>query len=77
MRRAIEDFGLNPGEIPKAAMKDDILGFVEFHIEQGPVLEKLGQPLAVVEAIAGQSRAGIYFCGPRQPCGHNADESSL
>ena len=45
VRKAIEDFGLNPAEIPQAAMKDDVLGYVEFHIEQGPVLEKLGLPL--------------------------------
>ena len=63
VRRAIEDFGLNPGEIPQAAFKNDILGYVEFHIEQGPVLEKLGRPLAVVEVIAGQSRLEFTFVG--------------
>lgn len=63
VRRAIEDFGLNPAEIPDAAMKGDVLGFVEFHIEQGPVLEKLGRPLAAVEAIAGQSRLEFIFVG--------------
>jgi len=63
VRRAIEDFGLNPGEIPQAALKNDILGYVEFHIEQGPVLEKLGWPLAAVEAIAGQSRLEFTFVG--------------
>src|SRR5260370_10517229 len=63
VRRAIEDFGLNPGEIPQAALKNDILGYVEFHIEQGPVLEKLGRPLAVVEVIAGQSRLEFTFVG--------------
>ena len=44
-------------------MKDDALGFVEFHIEQGPVLEQLGRPLGVVEAIVGQSRLEITFIG--------------
>jgi allantoate deiminase len=63
MRKAIEDFGLDPAEIPQAALKNDILGYVEFHIEQGPVLEKLGRPLAVVEAIAGQSRLEFMFVG--------------
>jgi len=63
VRKAIEDFGLNPGEIPHAALGNDILGYVEFHIEQGPVLEKLGRPLGVVEAIAGQSRMEFTFLG--------------
>ncbi len=63
VRRAIEDFGLNPAEIPQAALNNDVLGYVEFHIEQGPVLEKIGQPLAAVEAIAGQSRLEFVFAG--------------
>jgi allantoate deiminase len=61
--RAIENFGLNPGDIPKAALKNDTLGYLEFHIEQGPVLEKLRLPLAVVEGIAGQSRLEFTFVG--------------
>ena len=47
---------MNPREIPLAALGDDILGYVEFHIEQGPVLEALKLPLGVVDAITGQSR---------------------
>ena len=65
VREAIETFGLNPDEISETALQSGTLGYVEFHIEQGPVLEKLNQPLAAVEAIAGQSRLGVQFCGPR------------
>ncbi len=36
VRKAIQDFGLDPNEISKAALNDDVLGYVEFHIEQGP-----------------------------------------
>jgi allantoate deiminase len=60
---AIKDFGLNIHEIPQAALGNDILGYVEFHIEQGPVLEALKRPLAVVDAIAGQSRLEFTFIG--------------
>jgi allantoate deiminase len=63
VRKAIEDFGLNPAKIPQAELENDTLGYIEFHIEQGPVLEKLNQPLAAVEAIAGQSRLEFIFCG--------------
>ena len=63
VRKAIQDFGLNPAEIVQAALSDDVLGYLEFHIEQGPVLEKLGRPLGVVEAIAGQGRLEVTFVG--------------
>jgi allantoate deiminase len=63
VRKAIEDFGLNPVEIPEASVSTDYLGYVEFHIEQGPVLEKLSKPLAAVESIAGQSRLQFTFRG--------------
>jgi allantoate deiminase len=63
VRTAIENFGLKPAEISKAAMNNDSLAYVEFHIEQGPVLELLGIPLGVVEGIAGQTRAEFTFLG--------------
>jgi len=60
---AIENFGLNPQEIPLAAVGDDVLAYLEFHIEQGPVLETLKRPLGIVETIAGQSRLEFTFYG--------------
>lgn len=63
IRAAIEDYGLNPEEIPGAALKDDSFAYFEFHIEQGPVLEALGRPLGVVEAITGQTRMEFRFLG--------------
>ena len=63
VRKAIENFGLNPRDISKAILKDNTLGYVEFHIEQGPVLENLGRSLGVVEAIAGQTRLELTFVG--------------
>jgi allantoate deiminase len=37
--------------------------YLEVHIEQGPVLERLGEPLGVVTAIAGQARGTKVFTG--------------
>jgi len=37
--------------------------YLEVHIEQGPVLESLGEPLGVVTAIAGQARGSRVFEG--------------
>jgi allantoate deiminase len=63
VRAAIENFGLRPSEIPLAALSDDTLAYLEFHIEQGPVLESLGLPLGVVEVIVSQTRMELVFSG--------------
>ncbi len=63
VRKAIGDFGLNSEEISQGELQNDTLGYIEFHIEQGPVLESQNQPLAAVEAIAGQSRLEFTFGG--------------
>ena len=63
VRNAIEDFGLKIDQLSQAELARDTLGYLEFHIEQGPVLEKLNLPLSAVEAIAGQSRLEFTFLG--------------
>ena len=63
VQKAIENFGLSPEKLPQAELESNTLGYLEFHIEQGPVLEKLNLPLAVVESIAGQSRLEVTFLG--------------
>jgi allantoate deiminase len=63
VRKAIQDFGLDPGKMANAALSTDACAYLEFHIEQGPVLDSLGLPLAVVEAIAGQTRSELAFLG--------------
>jgi hydantoinase/carbamoylase family amidase len=37
--------------------------FVEVHIEQGPVLERLDEPLGIVTSVAGQARGAVTFEG--------------
>src|ERR1700682_774777 len=63
VRQAIQTFGLNDELIMQASLKDDIFCYLEFHIEQGPVLDDLRRPLGIVEAIAGQSRLQFTFIG--------------
>ncbi len=60
---AISVFGLDPKRIGEARAGDDALGYLEFHIEQGPVLDSLKLPLGIVDAIAGQSRLDVVFQG--------------
>ncbi|MFD2367698.1 allantoate amidohydrolase [Pseudoduganella sp. GCM10020061] len=64
MRDAIAANGLDPARIPQAARrKEDVLAFVEVHIEQGPVLLERGLALGVVTAIAGSSRFLVELSG--------------
>ncbi len=57
MAQAFRTFGLDPSRIELAAYPQcAILAYIEPHIEQGPVLESLGAPVGIVEAIAGQTR---------------------
>lgn len=64
MRAAIANFGLSPDEWRAAQYGGKrVSGYFEAHIEQGPILESLGEPLGFVTSIAGQSRARLRFIG--------------
>jgi len=60
MREAMQHAGLCIDDIPKL-QRDPVryLGFIEVHIEQGPVLNELDIPLGVVTSINGSVR---YVC---------------
>jgi len=61
---ALKTYGKNTAEIPAAAYKrGDALGYVEVHIEQGPLLEAENEPLGVVTGIVGQSRWRVTVTG--------------
>ncbi|MGJ7537568.1 MULTISPECIES: 2-oxo-4-hydroxy-4-carboxy-5-ureidoimidazoline decarboxylase [unclassified Variovorax] len=57
MREAMQQAGLKQEDIPKI-QRDPAryLGFVEVHIEQGPVLTELDLPLGIVTSINGSVR---------------------
>ena len=69
MESAMRAFGLDPGRIGEAAMDSDAMGFVEMHIEQGPVLEAEGLRVAAVTAIVGQTRLNLSFGGQANHAG--------
>jgi allantoate deiminase len=61
---ALRGYGKDPKGIAAAAYRsDEAAGYVEVHIEQGPVLESRGEPLGVVTGIVGQVRLRVTVTG--------------
>lgn len=60
---AIRSWGGNPDRLDCHYGKRRLLGYLEAHIEQGPVLEHLGQPLGVLAAISGSCWLRLRFEG--------------
>jgi allantoate deiminase len=67
--QAIRNFGLNPETLADALITANTFAFLEVHIEQGPILESLALPLAVVETIVAQSRFELTFTGQANHAG--------
>ena len=61
---ALRDFGCSPDNLSNLARDpDEIIGYLEVHIEQGPVLEIENSALGVVTGICGIERNTVNFCG--------------
>ena len=61
---ALREYGLDPTAKQQAArIPKDILGYLELHIEQGPMLERAGLPVGQVTAISGASRLEFTLTG--------------
>ena len=69
MADAIRAFGLDPASIDEAALDENAAGFLEIHIEQGPVLEAEKLSLAAVTTIVGQTRLSLEFTGEANHAG--------
>ena len=70
MRQAMAHAGLNVDDIPKLQRQPaDYLGFVELHIEQGPVLNELDMPLGIVTSINGSIRMQCEIIGTASHAG--------
>ena len=69
VRQAIAGYGLDVGRLPEAELAAGTFGYLEVHLEQGPVLEREERPAAGVSAIAGQTRLKLRFDGQANHAG--------
>lgn len=61
---ALRDLGADPDTIPSLGRDaKQVTGFLEVHIEQGPLLESLNLPVGVVTAITGIERHRVRVTG--------------
>jgi allantoate deiminase len=64
LRKAMTDFGLRSDDLPGLRRDPaDVAGWLEIHLEQGPVLENTGADLGIVTAICGIARYQITITG--------------
>jgi allantoate deiminase len=63
LAEAVRAFGGSPEQLAAGHPPDDLIGYCEVHIEQGPTLERRGLPVGVVTAITGQSRITAEYLG--------------
>ncbi|MFE1646355.1 allantoate amidohydrolase [Microbacterium sp. P01] len=70
LRQAFLEFGLDPGRVGEAARRpDELIGYLEAHIEQGPELDRRGESLAVVSSIASARRFQLVVEGEARHAG--------
>src|SRR5260370_37976155 len=69
VRQAIQAYGLDPVQLSAAALDNETFAYLEFHIEQGPVLENEDTSLGIVEALVGQTRMELIFAGQANHAG--------
>ena len=64
LAEALTEFGLDPSKVTDAKRDpESVRGFLEVHIEQGPLLETRGLPVGVVTDIAGARRFNLIVGG--------------
>jgi beta-ureidopropionase / N-carbamoyl-L-amino-acid hydrolase len=76
LEAALRNCGVEVERIGDAAReRKNIASYLELHIEQGPILEKLGKPLAVVQGTKGVERWEITFHGQEAHSGSTPMEA--
>jgi allantoate deiminase len=64
VHEALREAGLDARDYASCAhRREDVIAYLELHIEQGPVLEAESLPLGIVTAINGATRARVQVTG--------------
>jgi len=70
LHQAFVDFGLDPRLVGEAARRpEELVGYLEAHIEQGPYLEDADASLGYVTTIAGARRFRVSITGEARHAG--------
>lgn len=70
LHEAFHAFGLDPRRVGEAARRpEDLVGYLEAHIEQGPYLEEADASLGYVTTIAGARRFRLTVLGEARHAG--------
>jgi N-carbamoyl-L-amino-acid hydrolase len=70
LANAMEAAGLDPmGALDARRAPESMHAFLELHVEQGPVLERLGRRIGVVDSIAGVFKWIVYLKGKADHAG--------
>ncbi len=69
--QALAEYAAQLPETIEATLSPESAAYLEFHIEQGPVLESRDLALGIVEGLAGQSRCSVEFRGQAGHAGTN------
>ncbi len=76
LEAALAACGVAIGQIEQATVEQrNLAAYLELHIEQGPILERLGKPLAVVQGTKGVERWAITFRGQEAHSGSTPMEA--
>ena len=76
LEAALKNCNYDVETIGNAAIEQkDLAAYLELHIEQGPILEKLGKSLAVVQGTKGVERWAITFHGQEAHSGSTPMEA--
>ncbi|QQE76398.1 M20 family metallo-hydrolase [Brevibacillus composti] len=63
-REALREFGCDPDRLHESVYPEGAIGaFLELHIEQGPILDQLEQPVGIVSGISGPLWWTVEFVG--------------
>ena len=79
MQAALAQFGCDVNQSAQYE-NDELIGFIEAHIEQADLLQEGSVPVGIVSAIAGQTRTSIViegFAGHAGTVGHDRRKDAL